>query len=64
MSQAAMLSEGKTACSEPRLEDVCVFLFSARRAGRNPDTAIARDIWEEIEGVKDTGFSYGKGLHL
>lgn len=57
-------SEWKKAGSEPRLEDVCVFPSSARRAGWSSDTAIARDIWEETEGAKDTGFSYALGLHF
>ena len=53
MSQAALLSERKTACCEPGLEDTCVFLSSSRRAGRNPDTATARDIWEEIRKLRE-----------
>lgn len=60
MSHTAVLSDGKKACSEPRLEDVCVFLSAARRAGLSPDTAYARDIWEETEGVGDMGFQPGK----
>lgn len=34
----------------------CVVLSFARRAGPSLDTTIARDIWEVIESVKDTGF--------
>jgi hypothetical protein len=56
MFQAAILSEGKKACSKPRMKDVSAFLSFTRRSELSPDTAIARGIWEEIEGLKDTGF--------
>lgn len=63
MSQAAILSEGKRACSGPRLEE-CVFLSSARRAGREPRPSNCQRHLGEIGGVKGTGFQYKIGWHL
>lgn len=51
MSKVAVLPEEKKACSESMLEDG--FLCFIRRAGLSSDTTVAKDIWEEIESVKD-----------